>query len=173
MFLFNGVHQIFFALQSTSYAGIVSPLLNHGTELWTISHQPKHENANILHELSSRIDAWVRDEGDAAIYQRAIRELRCQVSLALSPQAHNIDITDVFVWHFAVAEDFMPLLKQGRQEAVVIFVHSLIVLNAVNWSKWLNGWDTFLLSRAWEILDADHRIWIQWPIEEIGWIPPY
>ncbi|KAL1582750.1 hypothetical protein WHR41_08377 [Cladosporium halotolerans] len=73
MFLFNGVHQIFFALQSTSYAGIVSPLLNHGTELWTISHQPKHENANILHELSSRIDAWVRDEGDAAIYQRAIR----------------------------------------------------------------------------------------------------
>lgn len=92
--------------------------------------------------------------------------------MALSPQSRDMDITDVFVWHFVVAEDFMPLLKQGRQEAVVIFVHSLIVLSAVNWSKWLNGWDTFLLSRAWEILDAEHRLWVQWPIEEIGWIPP-
>lgn len=80
---------------------------------------------------------------------------------------------DAFVWHFAMAEDYMPLLQQGRQEAVAIFAHSLIMFNAVNRSTWLHGWDIILLARSYDVLDYQHRLWIQWPIEEIGWVPPY
>lgn len=173
LFLFNGVHQILFALQSTSYAGIVSPITKHGSERWEIAHLPEHKNANILHDLSAKIDSNTEVGEERDIYHFAISELRCQLSFVLSPSARDLDITDAFVWHFAMAETFMPLLRRGKQQAVVIFAHSLITFHAINGSRWLNGWDTFLLSRAWDVLDAEHRLWIQWPIEEIGWIPPY
>jgi hypothetical protein len=93
--------------------------------------------------------------------------------MVLTSRSHDLDIMDAFVWHFAMAEDYMPLLQQGRQEAVAIFAHSLIMFNAVNRSTWLHGWDTILLARSYDVLDYQHRLWIQWPIEEIGWVPPY
>jgi hypothetical protein len=172
IFLFNGVHQIFQALQLSSYSGILSPILKHGMECWEAAHQPEHQGANILHELYAQVNATVSDEGEREIYAHAIRELRCQLSYVFSSRSHELDIIDAFVWHFAMAESFMPLLRQGRQEAVAIFAHSLLIFSTVNSSRWLNGWDTSLLARVWDVLDEEHRLWIQWPIEEIGWMPP-
>jgi hypothetical protein len=172
IFLFNGVHQILQVLQLSSYAGILSPIMKHGGECWEAAHQPEHRDAKVLHDLQALIDARAPDVKDREIYAHAIQELRCQLSYVLSSRSHELDIADAFVWHFAMAESFMPLLQQGKQEAVVIFAHSLVIFSTVNWSRWLNGWDTFLLARAWDVLDAEHRLWIQWPIEEIGWIPP-
>jgi hypothetical protein len=172
IFLFNGVHQILQVLQLSSYAGILSPIMKHGGECWEAAHQPEHRDAKVLHDLQALIDARAPDVKEREIYAHAIQELRCQLSYVLSSRSHELDIADAFVWHFAMAESFMPLLQQGKQEAVVIFAHSLVIFSTVNWSRWLNGWDTFLLARAWDVLDAEHRLWIQWPIEEIGWIPP-
>jgi len=171
MFLSNGVHQIFKVLQLSSYTGILSPILKHGSECWDSAHRPEHRNANLLHELYAHVNATVSNEEERGIYAYAIDELRCQLSYVLSSRSHELDIADAFVWHFATAESFMPLLQQGKQEAVVIFAHSLIIFSTVNWSRWFNGWDTFLLARAWDVLDPEHRLWIQWPIEEIGWMP--
>lgn len=151
----------------------MSPITKHGGERWGNAHRPEHENANIMHDLSAKVEATTENPDENHVYQYAIRELRCHVSLALSPGTRDLDIVDAFIWHFAMAETFMPLLKQGKPQAVVIFVHSLIIFHAINGSGWLNGWSTLLLSRAWNVLDAEHRLWIQWPIEEIGWVPPY
>lgn len=172
IFLFNGVLQIHHALDANSHVGIISPLVNHGKACWVASHQPEHENANILQDLKAHIDATVADGEEKQIYAFAIQELRCQLSYMLSSRSPDIDLADVFVWHTVMAGSFMPLLQQGRQEAVAIFAHSLVLLSAVTSSRWMNGWDTFLLARAWDVLDAEHRLWIQWPIEEIGWMPP-
>jgi hypothetical protein len=158
VFLFNGVHHIFNALHAIPYNGILSPIIKHGTNRWDLSHRPENESATVLAELSANIEETVRDERELAIYRHAI---------------HELNILDAFVWHMSVAEDYMPLLQQGRQEAVAIFAHSLIIFNAVSRSTWLNGWDTILLARSYDVLDYQHRLWIQWPIEEIGWVPPY
>jgi len=174
IFLFNGVQQIRYALHRSpdSQNGMLSPLETHGGYRWEAAHKPEHEGANILYELKAQIDATVADEEEKEIYAHAIQELRCQLSYVLSSRSNDLDLADAFVWHNAMAESFMPLLQQGRQEAVVIFAHSLIIFTAVNGSRWMNGWDTCLLARAWDVLDPVHRLWIQWPIEEIGWMPP-
>lgn len=106
------------------------------------------------------------------IYEGAIDELRCHLGLALSTERRDLDMMDAFVWHFGMAESFLPLLKEMRQEAVAIFAHSLVVFSAVDGQWWLRGWDTFLMARIWDVLDEEHRLWVQWPIEEIGWVPP-
>ena len=174
IFLFNGVQQIRFALHRSPdpQHGMLAPMESHGGERWEAAHKPEHTGANILHELKAQIDATVTNDEEKEIYAHAIQELRCQLSYVLSSRSHDLDLADAFVWHTAMADKFMPLLQQGKQEAVVIFAHSLIIFTAVNGSRWMNGWDTCLLARAWDVLDPVHRLWIQWPMEEIGWMPP-
>lgn len=116
--------------------------------------------------------ASVTDPTELDIYERAIGELRCQLGLALSSERRDLDIMDAFVWHFSMADEFLPLLREERQVAVAIFAHSLVVFSALDGHRWLRGWDTFLLGRIWDMLDEEHRLWIQWPVEEIGWVPP-
>jgi hypothetical protein len=173
IFLLSGVyHLLQDPISMTFFPGIASPMLTNGQEHWQAAHQPKHENADLLHELWARVNETVVDEGELAVYDEAIRELRCQLSLVMSAERRDLDIMDAFMWHFIVAKSFMPLLKEARQEAAAIFAHSLIIINLSSGHKWLRGWDVLVMSRIWEILDEEHRAWISWPIEEIGWVPP-
>lgn len=172
IFLLNGVHHLLSALQSTSYSGILSPVLKNGADRWRASHRSEHQDANLLHDLTANVRSTVTDPEELKIYDKAIRELRCQISLVFSSERQDLDIMDAMVWHFVMADSFMPLLKQMKQEAVAIFAHSLVIFNAFEGHKWLHGWDAFLMSRIWDILDEEHRLWIQWPVEEIGWVPP-
>lgn len=172
IFLLNGVRHLLDALQPASYSGILSPILKNGARRWQASHEPEPRDSSILDDLSANVRSTVTDPAEMEIYEKAIAELRCQIGLVRSCERRDLDIMDAFVWHFMTAESFMPLLKQVKQEAVAIFAHSLITLNALEGHRWLHGWDTFLMSRIWDILDEEHRLWIQWPIEEIGWVPP-
>ncbi|KAH6694018.1 hypothetical protein F5X68DRAFT_267289 [Plectosphaerella plurivora] len=81
---------------------------------------------------------------------------------------------DIFIWQWTVAGNFLPLLQgpEARQEAVAIFAHFLILFKKLESQWWLEGWATHLIEKAWAMLDQEHRLWIQWPIEELGWVPP-
>lgn len=85
-----------------------------------------------------------------------------------------LDIGDIFVWKWTVASDLLPLLREPavRQEAVTIFAHFLILLKKLESQWWLDGWAAHLMDLVWAALDQEHRLWIQWPVEELGWVPP-
>jgi hypothetical protein len=151
---------------------MLSPILALGAKRWEISHDPKFTESKVLDNLRDLMSSTVPDESLRGIYSEAICELRGQLNLALSSAFQSLDIMDAFVWQFTVAETFMPLLQVPTQEAVAIFAYFCVVLNKLEGNVWLRGWSSFLMSRAWEILDANHRGWIRWPIEEIGWIAP-
>ncbi|GKT41158.1 uncharacterized protein ColSpa_01339 [Colletotrichum spaethianum] len=86
----------------------------------------------------------------------------------------GMDIMDIFIWKYFVSDEFLPLLKTpgADQEAIVIYAHFCIVLKKLESQWWLQGWATHLISQAWELLDENHKSWIQWPMEELGWSPP-
>lgn len=171
IFLLNGVKHLLECLQMAPYKGLLSPVLEIGARRWQASHEPHHAESTLLKALEERIASTLRDDTLLEIYQEAIDELRCQLSFTLSADYQTLDIIDAFVWQFAMAERFFPLLKIPTQEAIAIFAHHCIVLNRLEGHKWLQGWAVCLISRAWDLLDAEHRPWIQWPIEEIGWVP--
>lgn len=172
LFLLDGVRQLLERLHSTNNCGLLSPILAQGVRRWSLSHLPQHTNSNLLNDLESLVVSTVHDAAHLQTYRDAIRELRCHVSLALSADHSSPDIMDAFVWQYEVVGGFLPLLRVPTQEAVAIFVHFCIVLSRLEGQRWLQGWATFLVSRAWEMLDEEHRMWIQWPIEEIGWVRP-
>lgn len=176
IFLLQGVKHLCLALKSTTYAGPLKPLIAHGEARWrarwNASHVPQHANSSLLQELQTRVNATVADASLLSIYNDAIEELRMQLSLCLSEEPHRLDLCDAFMWQFTVVDSFLPLLKEPTQEAAAIFAHFCIILKRLEGHWWLQGWATVLISKVWRILDSVHRPWIQWAIEEMGWVPP-
>ncbi|KAH8121174.1 hypothetical protein ACSS6W_009931 [Trichoderma asperelloides] len=172
IFLLSGVKHLLMLIQQTAKSGILSSFINHGTARWIASHEPQHERSTILDLLQERVTSSVTDEHELSVYRHAIHELQCQLSFSLASNTKALDIMDAFVWQFEVAETFMPLLRQMKTEAIVIFAHSCILLNTMEGNRWLQGWGEFLISKVWTILDDEQKTWIQWPVQEIGWVPP-
>ncbi|KAK3314091.1 hypothetical protein B0H66DRAFT_567739 [Apodospora peruviana] len=81
------------------------------------------------------------------------------------------DVLDAMLWLWEVSDSLVPLLKVPTQEAVAIFAHFGILLKHHESSNawWLQGWAEHLIKRAHEILDQEHREWIEWPMREMGW----
>ncbi len=68
-------------------------------------------------------------------------------------------------------DGFIEMLDQRSPPALVIFAHFVVLLKYLGSCWWMQGWSTHLLQEIWSLLDQEHRVWIRWPIEEIGWLP--
>lgn len=134
-----------------------------------------------LRELEERVRRRVAQEEEAAdeaslpaeergkamrVYTHAIEELRKSFRMFFS--ARGMDLGDAMMWLFVVADDFLPFLKVPTQEALVIFAHFSVLLKRLDNQWWLQGWGSRLIVRIHAMLDQEHRLWIQWPIEEAG-----
>lgn len=86
----------------------------------------------------------------------------------------QLEAWDVLVWQWKFSDDFARLLRgpEPEQEAVAIYSHFFVMLKRLESQWWLEGWATHLMEKAWAVLDEEHRGWVQWPIEELGWVPP-
>ena len=152
------------------------PLLTQGTARWHAAHTHQHSNSPLLRELQARIATTVTDQSTLNIFNMAIEELRMQLSLVMSEeeQHHRVDLMDALIWQIMVADTFMPLLRDPTavQEASAILAYFCVILKRFEGHWWLQGWGAMVAEKLWEVLDAEHRPWIQWAVEEVGWVPP-
>lgn len=113
-----------------------------------------------------------------ATYAHALDELELALVARTSGQQGGGDVLDAMIWMWEVSDSLMPLLKPSptgegpAQEAVAIFAHYSLLLKYHDSHWWLWGWAEHVLSRAWAMLDEEHRGWIEWPVREVGWVPP-
>ncbi|GAB1310099.1 Sterol uptake control protein 2 [Madurella fahalii] len=91
-----------------------------------------------------------------------------------SPAWNNLEAWDILIWQWTQGKDFLPLLEAvlPPQEALVIFVYCLLVLRKLENQWWVEGWANHLMGKTWALLDEEHRHWVGWATEEMGWIPP-
>lgn len=80
----------------------------------------------------------------------------------------EIEISEVFGWIYTVADDFLPLLRVSKHEAVAIFAFACVFLKRLKRYWWMGNWGEQLLRKAENVLDNEHRLWIAWPMEELG-----
>ena len=123
----------------------------------------------VLAPLRGRINAAVEDEELLKTYGHALDELELALAASGDPEAPK-DVLDAMVWLWVVSDSLVPLLKVPSQEAVAIFAHFCVLLKQHESHWWLKGWGDHAMVRAHEILDEEHRGWIEWPIREMGWI---
>ncbi|KAK4136022.1 hypothetical protein BT67DRAFT_440154 [Trichocladium antarcticum] len=129
-------------------------------------------SALLLAPLRARISATVADPSHLQAYTHALDELELALVVRQDPAAPR-DVLDAMVWLWEVSGSLVPLLKApAQQAAVAIFAHFGVLLKHHDSHWWLQGWADHLMARAHEILDAEHRAWIEWPMREMGYEAP-
>ena len=73
------------------------------------------------------------------------------------------------MWLVKVPDPFIELLKSLDSEALCVMAFFCVLLNRLEHLWWVEGWAFHLIERIYSTLDSRYRLWIRWPLEEIGW----
>ncbi len=79
----------------------------------------------------------------------------------------------MYIWAYCIKDEFLSLLKEPTQEAMVIMAFFAVVPQcfAANKHWLLEGFSMYLISKIYPLIDEQHLPWIEWPMREIGWNP--
>jgi len=80
-------------------------------------------------------------------------------------------MADIFIQAFRVSKDYLFLLRDRTQEALAIFTCICVVLRQLESHLQMKGCGSHFIFRIYHLPDEEHRLWIRWPIEEIGRVP--
>ncbi|KAK5624889.1 hypothetical protein RRF57_000605 [Xylaria bambusicola] len=161
-------------LASTRLDGALAPIFQHGTERWEAREASRLAASPVNQHLDRLCTLIERSEPDIALrntYINAISELRKSFLSMECGHGQAYEVTDIFIWVFVVGDDLVPLLRVPTQSAVTILAFFCVLLKGLKSQWWLNGWADYLMAKSYALLDREHRLWIQWPMEEIGYIP--
>ncbi|KXJ94377.1 hypothetical protein Micbo1qcDRAFT_220949 [Microdochium bolleyi] len=155
--------------------GPLAPMFGYGRDSWqareAIAVDPDPERTARLDALESFLSIPRRGVPDRhrATYLQWLGELR--KSMRHNDRARGNDAT-VFLWLFDFPDDVLPLLKHPTQETLLILAYFCVLLDRMSGRWWVHGWSTHLMGRIWPLLEDEYRIWVRWPMEQIGWVPP-
>jgi hypothetical protein len=125
--------------------------------------------ADSLRELSARIDENIQDLRTRDAYHHAIDQLvKCYAVVFLLP-VNSAESSDVFSWPYRVTEDYLEMLQQSTQEALVILAFFAVLTKQLDGKWWCEGFADHLMSMIYCLIDEEHMSWIEWPIEEMKW----
>jgi hypothetical protein len=105
-------------------------------------------------------------------YETALKHLRATFNIMERHNFEGKELNDVFIWIFNASDRFLAMLTEKEPFALVILAWYGINLKYIEHHWWVQGWDEHIIQSVWRMLSKEHRVWIQYPIEEIGWIPP-
>ncbi|KAE8449537.1 hypothetical protein EG329_008146 [Mollisiaceae sp. DMI_Dod_QoI] len=127
--------------------------------------------AQFLQEFSTFIGETIENVRIKDAYTSAISQLikSFGVVSVLPPSA--LESSDVFGWPFRVSDDFLELLQELRQEALVILAFFAVLTRRLDSKWWLQGFGDHLMTMIYRLLDEDHKSWISWPNKEMNWKP--
>jgi hypothetical protein len=158
---------------------VAAPFLQYGRARWEAHRaklQDEQSNEPLLAPLRERIFASSRTADDQRglllhTYAHALDELELALVVSRDPATPR-DVLDAMVWLWEVSDSLVPLLRgtDPKQEAVAIFAHFCVLLKQHEAHWWLQGWAEHVMVRAHEVLDEEHKGWIEWPMREMGWM---
>ncbi|KAL3425534.1 C6 zinc finger protein [Phlyctema vagabunda] len=169
LYLLRGTRTIVESCLDALRNGILGPMFRVGDRrLALYETAPGLEQ---LSELGSYAKNSCTDPEKLQVYLGAIEELDRSFALIYNSGVQSVETAHIFLWVFRISEEYLQLLREGSQEALAIFAYGCVLLKHLDCHWWMDGWSTHLISRTYYLLDEEHRLWIRWPIEEIGWIP--
>lgn len=173
LFLLQGT-QTFMPMLDDTTKSLMAPLLRHGKDCWFARENNPDVGAEVHRQLDRmKVPLLLRQPNARlrATYAWAIDQLHKSFSIFDAAGPIRCDTTDAFVWLHQVAGDLLPLLRDVAPDAVAVFAFFAAFLKRVGAQWYLCGWAEHLVAKSYNLLDAERRLWIQWPMEEVGWTP--
>ncbi|KAH8819487.1 hypothetical protein F5884DRAFT_760673 [Xylogone sp. PMI_703] len=168
--LLQGTKSIIQSSYHILHSGSLGPMFEAGRRRVEIRDQTVIEWQH-LGEIRKLLISTVADQRLLDVYIAAAEELERSFVAFFNRDLEDFEGTDIFVWLFRSSEEYLSLLKNKAQEALSLFAYSCVLLRKLEKHWWMEGWSTHMLEWIYYSLDKEHRLWIQWPIEEIGWVP--
>jgi hypothetical protein len=125
-----------------------------------------------LSELLDHFDAHVTESNKSQTLKDAVKALERSYSFMFEgsyPDEHKLRAT--FIWLYKMSDGYMALLKEGDSAALCVLAFFCVLLRRLDYYWWMEGWARHLIRQVYIALRPEHRMWIQWPMEEIGWAP--
>lgn len=124
-----------------------------------------HDDQVLL--LQQRILDSCVDPERVDTYIGALTNIR-QSLTTLFAFAETYEGSDAFVWVIKTPETYFILLRKQDQPALCIFAFFCVILHHLSKTWWAHGWSIHLMKQIYRLVDEGHRLWIKWPIEQIG-----
>jgi hypothetical protein len=170
LFLFRGIKTIIESAPEERYSGALAPLIQAAHKRLLL-RETLFVGAMRLEELRNLVLESANNESRTQVYLLAIEDLEKSFSVVYGCPSCTCKAADIFTWHSHLSEDYLLLLQGGAQEALAIFAYSCALFQKLEYLWWMEGWSVRFISQIYGLLDEEHRLWIRWPIERIGWIP--
>ncbi|KAH8889225.1 hypothetical protein GQ53DRAFT_690366 [Thozetella sp. PMI_491] len=175
LYLLRGMH----VLREANSAILSSPvsLIFQTTassfEFWC-SHSPRdHEALNDLDELINKNTA--NDPSKRKTLVEAVTALKRSYTFLFSAEELQLKEEDrlrgFYTWLFLISDSYLKLLKNADGEALCVLAFYTVLVKHLEKYWWVEGWAVHVIKRIYMLLDPTHRLWIRWPIEQLGWVP--
>jgi hypothetical protein len=175
MSLFRGIKTVLELHGDDIQNGILSPMIRARI---SVAHQGHHSlpsrESDQLDRLRVLIENTSSSREDCQALNAAVDNLHPLFASRIGGDGRtvNLQLESIGVWMYRCTDQFTTLLQSRQPAALAIFAHACLPLNDLG-SHWvMAGWISHLLVGIWERLPREYHPWIQWPIQQIGWIPP-
>ncbi|KAI1378433.1 hypothetical protein F4677DRAFT_453570 [Hypoxylon crocopeplum] len=173
LFLFRGMRSVIHLNTDTMHSilamGFIFDSGKMMNEIWETNTPPEHEG---LKELENTIRFYVKDPQKLEDLSDGIESLRRSFSFFYgSTYTDDQRLRAALMWLFKLSDNFMNLLKERDNEALCVLAFFCVLLQRLDYTWWIEGWGIHLVGRIYSVLTDGYRLWIRWPIEEIGWVP--
>ncbi|KAJ5904273.1 hypothetical protein N7504_006656 [Penicillium tannophilum] len=172
LYLLRGIDTVVMA-EASIFSSPVSLIFKStwGSMDYWKTHTP--EKYQVLMELEERLCAEAQtDEARLPTLQKAIEALKRSYSFLYSQHMKDQDkLRGFFQWLFEIDDAYLELLRNGDNGALCVLAFYAVLVKNLERYWWVDGWAIHLIRGIYMLLDGEHRLWIRWAIEEIGWVP--
>ncbi len=171
--LFRGTLSIVKTYEDALHRGPLAALFKIGHRKTVLRENLSVAQQQPMIDLRQYISQTVTDLEALKAYSLAVDELSKAFNLTLNSNSSgsSTESSEIFVWLSNVPDEYMRLLSMRAPEALVILAYYCVLVKQLEWAWWMQGWSMHLIARIYNSLSHEYRGWIQWPIEQIGWVP--
>lgn len=169
--LFRGTVAIIASVDEALKKGPLAPMFTLGGRKSSAWRARSTANQTFLIELRRLIDETVEDPEELKCYQNAIDDLGKSFATVVENGSQNCETADIFIWLLQTSDGFLDLLHRKAPKALVIFGYYCVITKELEWAWWMQGFSVHLIRAIYQHLDQEHRCWLQWPMQQLGWVP--
>lgn len=167
--LVRGSKAIISSISDTLKSGPLAPMLTLGLRKTLARDARSTDNQPFMMDLRQLLAESVKVPGELECYQEVLDDMAKSFAAVFDTQ--SVETADVFVWLYQISDEYLELLRRRTPEALVIFGYFCVITKELEWTWWMQGFSIHLIRAIYYHLDQEHRCWLQWPIQQLGWVP--
>lgn len=169
--LFRGTRFIISAAGDPIKFGPLAPIFKNGSIRSSTRNSRSTMNLSYLNDLRQLLKDNVQSTEELDFYFEAIHGLGKSFAMLEEQGYQNIQTADVFAWILELSDGYLCLLRQRKPEALVVFSYFCVITHSLEWAWWMQGLSIHMIRGIYHALDGEYHCWLQWPMEQLGWVP--